>query len=993
MMKTQILQLNRPTAIACCQAGWQRVTFILLFLTFLSSASFAQIKQWDRTIGGGDLDGLGDLQRTRDGGYILGGNSFSGISGDKTQAPVGSGDYWIVKLDPEGNKLWDKTIGGSGYDELTSLYQTSDGGYILGGWSISPASGDKTEDAKGSYDYWVVKVDSTGNRQWDKTLGGNKVDFLFSLQQTKDGGYIVGGWSNSDISGDKTEVPRGIIDYWVLKLNADGEKEWDKTLGGNESDRLAALQQTSDGGYLLGGTTLSEVGGDKTAASKGSADFWLVKLDAAGNKRWDKALGGNQGETLTALEPARDGGFILGGNSGSGISGDKTEASRELLDYWVVKVDADGEKQWDKTLGGNFNDELHALVQAADGGYLVGGYSLSGVSGDKTEPTKSNCCCFECPGDFWVVKLDSAGQIKWDKTLGGEADDNIAALQATSDGAYIIGGTSATDTSEDKTEPSKGYSDIWVVKLRDEEPAQAPFFRTFAPQQGLPGSQVVLSGRYLTTTTDIFFNGAAAAFQVLSDTTVAATVPETATNGPITLVTEGGTIVSKLLFKVLVNRPFFRTFAPLVGLPGSQVTLSGRYLTTTSDILFNGVAAEFSVLSDTTVSAIVPATATSGPITLVTGGGTIVSRLLFAVRVPRPFFRTFTPQQGLPGSQVVLSGRYLTTTTHILFNGIAAAFQVLSDTTVTATVPETAISGPITLVTEGGTIVSKLLYSVLVPPPLFQAFSPKQGLPGSLVMITGQNLATTTAVLFNEEEADFTVLPDGSLEAIVPAAATSGPITLVSPGGTVTSSTSFKLQQPRLHAVYPSQGEPGTKVILFGERLKTTTAVRFNGLEATNVKVHFDFLVTAVVPAGATTGPLEVELAGGGQVTSTTIFQVLGAPAVERVSEPALRKEMAPEASPSRPLAAAPYPNPFSMGITLPLELQAPAFVQLSIYTQTGQLVYQTSTSQLGAGSQQVRWDGRDKQGRPVASGLYFYRLLIDGTLHSGKLLKINAGQ
>ncbi len=240
---------------------WRSVCAILLLQLSLPAVTFAQNKVWDKTIGGNRLDQLNAMQQTRDGGYILGGWSLSGISGDKSEESKGNEDYWIVKLNADRSKAWDKTIGGANTDQLFSLQQTRDGGYILGGSSFSGISGDKSEANKseGYYsDYWVVKLNADGTKAWDKTIGGNDTDELFSVQQTSDGGYILAGRSQSDVSGDKTQARVGNTDFWVVKLAADGSKTWDKTVG--ESNYLTgAIRQTTDGGYIVGGLTHFEV--------------------------------------------------------------------------------------------------------------------------------------------------------------------------------------------------------------------------------------------------------------------------------------------------------------------------------------------------------------------------------------------------------------------------------------------------------------------------------------------------------------------------------------------------------------------------------------------------------------------------------------------------------------------------------------------------------------------------------------------------------------
>jgi len=337
----------------------------------------------------------------------LGGRSTSGKSGDKTEERRGGEDFWVVKLKADGTKEWDKTYGGSDQDFLQALELTPDGGYILGGYTWSNKSGDKSEPKKGYSDYWVVKLKADGSKEWDKTFGGKEGNTLTTLQTTHDGGYILGGNSDSRISGDKTQGTRGWNDYWIIKITADGSKVWDKRFGGTKDEDLQALQQTSDGGYILGGYSNSDAGGDKTENRKGtsparySPDYWIVKLDANGSKVWDKSYGGQKAEFFTALQPTREGGYILGGFSYPGASGDKSEPSRGEADYWLVKIKEDGTKIWDKAYGGNDQDYLYTLQQTLDGGYLLGGSSFSGISGEKTQPAKNGL-----EFDYWVVKVE-----------------------------------------------------------------------------------------------------------------------------------------------------------------------------------------------------------------------------------------------------------------------------------------------------------------------------------------------------------------------------------------------------------------------------------------------------------------------------------------------------------------------------------------------------------------------------------------------------------
>ncbi len=433
--------------------------YIFCFLALTFKPAFSQEIEWQNTIKGNEIDIMYDVKQTSDGGYVLGGYSRSNISGDKTENCIGGHDFWIVKVDSFGSIQWQNTIGGSSYDFLICLEQTIDGGYILGGLSNSPFSGDKTEFSLGQLDYWIVKIDGLGNIQWQNTIGGNGNDELYSIQQTADGGYILGGHSGSDISGDKTENSIGDLDYWIVKTNATGNIQWQHTIGGNGVDKLRSIQQTADGGYILGGWSDSNISGNKAEDCLGDFDYWMVKTDSNGNLQWQNTIGGNGADELFSIRQTIDGEYILGGTSNSIISGDKTENCIGGLDYWIVKTDTLGDIQWQNTIGGRRNDSLLSFQQTIDGGYVLGGYSRSSISGDKTEI---------CLGgyDYWIVKTNELGKIEWQNTIGGKSNDYLLAINQTVDGGYILGGSSQSYISGDKSENCL-IVDYWLVKLTD----------------------------------------------------------------------------------------------------------------------------------------------------------------------------------------------------------------------------------------------------------------------------------------------------------------------------------------------------------------------------------------------------------------------------------------------------------------------------------------------------------------------------------------------
>lgn len=441
-----------------------QIFFALIFFLLIFSNSNAQEILWQNTIGGASFDWLRDAAVTSDGGYIFVGNSDSDSSGDKTENQIGNlvnaPDYWIVKTDSLGNIQWQNTIGGDVNDSPYAVIQTNDGGYLVGGFSNSDSSFDKSENnvCGGGFDYWVVKLNNFGVIQWDNSIGGlNGQSYLTDIKQALDGGFIIGGYSEANICGDKTENSIGGFDYWILKLNNVGDIIWENTIGGNQNDLLQSIDLTSDGGYILGGTSASSISGDKTEDSVND-DYWIVKIDSTGNILWQNTIGGSINDRLVSIQQIHNGGYILGGNSTSDISGDKTEICFGSFDYWILETDSVGNIVWQETIGGSSIDQLSSIQQTLDHGFILGGVSESNTSGDKTENSWAT--------DYWVVKIDSVGVIEWQNTIGAYEDEWLGMVKESSNGTYIIAGHSGSvGATGDKTEANIGYMNYWVMKL------------------------------------------------------------------------------------------------------------------------------------------------------------------------------------------------------------------------------------------------------------------------------------------------------------------------------------------------------------------------------------------------------------------------------------------------------------------------------------------------------------------------------------------------
>ncbi|MDN3723307.1 T9SS type A sorting domain-containing protein [Aequorivita sp. SDUM287046] len=425
-------------------------TLLALLLSLLTINAQDPHIQWQKTIGGSGTELLWSIIETTDGGIFIGGTSDSNISGEKTEDSRGGQDFWVLKLDNNGNILWQKTYGGSADDVLVSALQTSEGGFIIGGVSKSDISGDKTENSRGDDDYWILKLNSNGNIEWQKTFGGNEYDRLGSLVKTNDGGYLLAGHSHSPISGDRTVARQGFSDAWVLKLDSSGAIMWQNAYNIENAVTVYGLDKTNDGGFIISSNL--DISGNPLDP------FWILKIDASGNQVWDRIISGDKIDLYPKIKSTTDGGYIVAGGSNSDAVGDKTEdAINGSFDYWVLKLDETGNIIWQNTIGGAVNENIHSIAESNDGGYFLSGNSNSDISGDKTENSIGG-------SDFWVVKINNVGIIEWQNTIGGGGSEHGGNSIQTSDGDFLTVGYSNSDISGDKTENSRGGFDYWIIK-------------------------------------------------------------------------------------------------------------------------------------------------------------------------------------------------------------------------------------------------------------------------------------------------------------------------------------------------------------------------------------------------------------------------------------------------------------------------------------------------------------------------------------------------
>jgi len=373
----------------------------LLFFLFISAISCAQQITFQKTFGGGNIEQGYSIQQTSDGGYIIAGGSAS----------FGSGidDVYLIKTNANGNSLWIKTFGGTDIEEGNSIQQTTDGGFIISGYTQSFGAGNS--------DVYLIKTDANGDALWTKIFGGTGFDWGNSVQQTIDGGYIVTGITNS--------FGAGYDDVYLIKTDANGNSLWTKTFGGTNHDLGFSVQQTTDGGYIIIGKTYNFGAGDM--------DVYLIKTDVNGDALWTKTFGGTGVDEGYSVQQTTDAGYVITGWTNSFGAG--------TFDVYLIKTDTNGDSLWTKTFGGTNVDVGVSVQQTTDGGYIVTGYTT--IFGAGTF-------------DVYLIKTDANGDSLWTKTFGGINTDYGYSVQQTSDGGYIIIGSAQSFGS--------GSSDIYLIK-------------------------------------------------------------------------------------------------------------------------------------------------------------------------------------------------------------------------------------------------------------------------------------------------------------------------------------------------------------------------------------------------------------------------------------------------------------------------------------------------------------------------------------------------
>ena len=362
--------------------------------------------------------------------------------------------------------VWEKSYGGSLYENANSIIQTKDGGYVVFGQDSS-CNGDIVRACGGKYDLWVLKLSATGAIQWQKSFGGSGDEEGYQIIQTKDKGYAMAAITFSpNLPGYKG----GGSDAWVLKLDSTGTVQWTKCFGGSGLDEATSIAQTKDGGYIVGGNSTSndgDVTGHHGVASPDTAakdDMWVMKLDSAGALKWQISVGGSKDDGSNAILQANDGGYMVVGNSQSSNGDLAGKGNKGYNDWMVVKLTPAGALSWVKLYGGSAQDDAaNAITKTKDGGYVIAGGDGS-TDGDVTGHHGLPCTAAECvDNDCWVIKIDSVGNLKWEKSYGGLGNDNTFSVSTTKDGGYVLG--AYTSSNDGDVTGNHGLYDFWVAKL------------------------------------------------------------------------------------------------------------------------------------------------------------------------------------------------------------------------------------------------------------------------------------------------------------------------------------------------------------------------------------------------------------------------------------------------------------------------------------------------------------------------------------------------
>lgn len=428
---------------------------VLLFL-FFSISTYSQKVKWEHSLGGKNSEYLFDMLPTADYGFLLAGSTLSSSGGDLSTKRIGNYDGWLWKMKEGGKREWEMRIGGNGDDYLKSVaYTVKDGGLILGLTSTSGKEGFKTTDKIGIRDLWIVKLNAEREVIWQKTYGGLNQDELVKVVSLPKGDILVLANSNSFCSGNKKSTHYGGQDIWLLHLDKEGEVLWEKSFGGEYDDIAVDIIVTKDNGYLIGGYSNSGKTGNKESILYGSNDYWVIKLDQKGEVLWQKTYGGKENDQLTQLQEISDGNYMIYGISESESSDGKNSSRQSALDYWFLSLDAIGTPVQEYSYGYGEKNFLVSAKVDQDGDIMLGGTALEAVK----EGIKVS---------YLGTLLNKEGEVTWEKTISSKGENILTKMITTRDRGYVFAGTSNGQSNYEK-QKNNGQNDFWIVKVSNDK--------------------------------------------------------------------------------------------------------------------------------------------------------------------------------------------------------------------------------------------------------------------------------------------------------------------------------------------------------------------------------------------------------------------------------------------------------------------------------------------------------------------------------------------
>lgn len=421
----------------------------------LIAPGFAGEVEWIKNFGGSGSEKAQAVINTSDGGFAILGYTNS-VDGELAGKTLAVNDYWLLKFDSEGNLEWNRTYGGSKDDRGQAVIQTTDGGYALAGYAMS-SDGDGSNN-EGFHDHWILKLNWMGDIEWERSYGFAGHDHAYDLVEASDGGFFFGGFLDIVASGGAGSTEKadnltrhGVGEFWGTKIDTEGNLIWRHFFGGTNNDRAYGVVNSFDGGYIMAG--FSESDDTDISNTKGSYDFWLVKLDTNGNRVWEKSYGGSGIDVSYDIERTDDNAYVIVGHT---FSTDQDIASNHgESDVWLIKIDEDGELLWERTYGGSAFESANSVKQTIDGGYLIAGNSRS--SDQDVDANNGE-------NDLWIIKTDPEGVLEWQSSLGGTGIDfAYDAIEQGENQLILVGQSGSPDFN---AEAHKGASDLVVVKFR-----------------------------------------------------------------------------------------------------------------------------------------------------------------------------------------------------------------------------------------------------------------------------------------------------------------------------------------------------------------------------------------------------------------------------------------------------------------------------------------------------------------------------------------------